>query len=174
MGTWETALVWKILPAGKNLQFLEQAIHQLGGYVDCFTPVITRASENCPVGAESIRPVVSSPVPPIGQHLQSAQPQGFAREHHPYTGADQIITQLSHDFMGIPSRARLPTRWGLHLTDHVSVCTGWGGSLASDCDPLCPKSPPPSQPSHLRVASPGMKESSSQTPRYPSTERDSR
>lgn len=31
-----------------------------------------------------------------------------------------------------------------------------GGSLASDCDPLCSESPPSSQP-HLRAASPGVK-----------------
>ncbi|XP_022420889.1 protein DBF4 homolog B isoform X3 [Delphinapterus leucas] len=72
-------------------------------------------------------------------HLQSPQHQGFALEARPYAEVDRIIAQLSHSFADIPFQASLP---------------GQPGSLASDCDPLCPETPPPSQPSYLRAASP--------------------
>eukprot|EP00069_Balaena_mysticetus_P018371 bmy_11381T0 len=72
-------------------------------------------------------------------HLQSPQHRGFALEARPYAEVDRIIAQLSHSFADIPFQASLP---------------GQPGSLASDCDPLCPETPPPSQPSYLRAASP--------------------
>nr|XP_033702512.1 protein DBF4 homolog B isoform X2 [Tursiops truncatus] len=72
-------------------------------------------------------------------HLQSPQHRGFALEARPYAEVDRIIAQLGHSFADIPFQASLP---------------GQPGSLASDCDPLCPETPPPSQPSYLRAASP--------------------
>nr|XP_058904967.1 protein DBF4 homolog B [Kogia breviceps] len=72
-------------------------------------------------------------------HLQSPQHRGFALEARPYAEVDRIVAQLSHGFADIPFQASLP---------------GQPGSLASDCDPLCPETPPPSQPSCLRAASP--------------------
>nr|XP_020026949.1 protein DBF4 homolog B [Castor canadensis] len=86
-------------------------------------------------------------------HLQSAQHQGFALGAHSYAEVDQIITQLSHTFADIPSWATLPRQ---------------SGSPASDCDPLCPETVPPSQLSYPRAASPRMKkEDSGQTPGTP-------
>uniref|UniRef100_A0A0D9S0R0 DBF4B-CDC7 kinase regulatory subunit n=1 Tax=Chlorocebus sabaeus TaxID=60711 RepID=A0A0D9S0R0_CHLSB len=75
-------------------------------------------------------------------HLQSAQHQGFALEAHPYAEVDRIIAQLSHSFVDIPFQAGLPR---------------WSGSPASDCDPLCPKTLHPHQPSHPRAASPRIR-----------------
>ncbi|XP_014644876.1 PREDICTED: protein DBF4 homolog B [Ceratotherium simum simum] len=76
-------------------------------------------------------------------HLQSTQHQGFALEAHLYAEVDCIIAQLSHGFVDIPFQASLPRQ---------------PGSPASDCDPLCPETPPPSQPSHPRAACPRMRE----------------
>ncbi|XP_015443491.1 protein DBF4 homolog B isoform X1 [Pteropus alecto] len=76
-------------------------------------------------------------------HLQSAQHQAFALEAHPYAAVDRIIAQLSHSFADIPSQASLPRQ---------------PGSPALDCDPLCPKTLPPGQPSHAKAASPKMRE----------------
>ncbi|KAB0401399.1 hypothetical protein E2I00_017313, partial [Balaenoptera physalus] len=73
------------------------------------------------------------------RHLQSPQHRGFALEARPYAEVDRIVAQLSHSFADIPFQASLP---------------GQPGSLASDCDPLCPETPPPGQPSYLRAASP--------------------
>nr|XP_024644538.1 protein DBF4 homolog B isoform X1 [Macaca nemestrina] len=79
-------------------------------------------------------------------HLQSAQHQGFALETHPYAEVDRIIAQLSHSFVDIPFQAGLPR---------------WSGSPASDCDPLCPKTLHPRQPSHPRAASPRIRKEDS-------------
>ncbi|XP_073875974.1 protein DBF4 homolog B isoform X6 [Macaca fascicularis] len=79
-------------------------------------------------------------------HLQSAQHQGFALEAHPYAEVDRIIAQLSHSFVDIPFQAGLPR---------------WSGSPASDCDPLCPKTLHPRQPSHPRAASPRIRKEDS-------------
>ncbi|XP_068385933.1 protein DBF4 homolog B isoform X3 [Eschrichtius robustus] len=75
----------------------------------------------------------------LRRHLQSPQHRGFALEARPYAEVDRIVAQLSHSFVDIPFQASLP---------------GQPGSLASDCDPLCPETPPPGQPSYLRAASP--------------------
>ncbi|XP_049716796.1 protein DBF4 homolog B isoform X1 [Elephas maximus indicus] len=86
-------------------------------------------------------------------HLQSAQHRGFALEAHPYAEVDRIIAQLSHSFADIPFQASLPRR---------------PGSWASDCDILCPETPPPSRPSLPRAASPRMrKEDNHQVPGGP-------
>nr|XP_055111888.1 protein DBF4 homolog B isoform X5 [Symphalangus syndactylus] len=79
-------------------------------------------------------------------HLQSAQHQSFALEAHLYAEVDRIIAQLSHSFPDIPFQAGLP---------------GWSGSPASDCDPLCPETLHPHQPSHPRAASPRMRKEDS-------------
>ncbi|XP_017806294.1 protein DBF4 homolog B isoform X2 [Papio anubis] len=79
-------------------------------------------------------------------HLQSAQHQGFALEAHPYAEVDRIIAQLSHSFVDIPFQAGLPR---------------WSGSPASDCDPLCPKTLHPRQPSYPRAASPRIRKEDS-------------
>ncbi|KAL4687290.1 hypothetical protein H8959_019418 [Pygathrix nigripes] len=79
-------------------------------------------------------------------HLQSAQHQGFALEAHPYAEVDRIIAQLSHSFVDIPFQAGLPR---------------WSGSPASDCDPLCPETLHPRQPSHPRAASPRIRKEDS-------------
>ncbi|XP_017526447.2 protein DBF4 homolog B isoform X3 [Manis javanica] len=76
-------------------------------------------------------------------HLQSARHQGFALEGHLYAEVDRIIAQLSHSLANIPSQASLP---------------GQPGSPVSDCNPRCPETPPASQPSHCRAASPRMRE----------------
>ncbi|XP_077020261.1 protein DBF4 homolog B isoform X2 [Tamandua tetradactyla] len=72
----------------------------------------------------------------------SAQHQSFAVEAHPYAEVDRIIAQLSHSFADIPFQASLPRRPSFP---------------ASDYDPLGPETPPPSQPSQPRAASPGMR-----------------
>uniref|UniRef100_A0A2K5IZA0 DBF4-type domain-containing protein n=1 Tax=Colobus angolensis palliatus TaxID=336983 RepID=A0A2K5IZA0_COLAP len=79
-------------------------------------------------------------------HLQSAKHQGFALEAHPYAEVDRIIAQLSHSFVDIPFQAGLPR---------------WSGSPASDCDPLCPETLHPRQPSHPRAASPRIRKEDS-------------
>uniref|UniRef100_G1QZG6 DBF4B-CDC7 kinase regulatory subunit n=1 Tax=Nomascus leucogenys TaxID=61853 RepID=G1QZG6_NOMLE len=83
-------------------------------------------------------------------HLQSAQHQSFALEAHLYAEVDRIIAQLSHSFPDIPFQA-VP-RWQAQL---------WSGSPASDCDPLCPETLHPHQPSHPRAASPRMRKEDS-------------
>ncbi|KAM9209022.1 protein DBF4 homolog B isoform 1-T1 [Dugong dugon] len=74
-------------------------------------------------------------------HLQSAQHRGFALEARLYAEVDRIIAELSHSFADIPFQASLPRP----------------GSLASDCDPLCPETIAHSQPSLPRVVSPRMR-----------------
>ncbi|KAG8505073.1 Protein DBF4-B, partial [Galemys pyrenaicus] len=76
-------------------------------------------------------------------HLQSAGHRVFALEAQPYAEVDRLIAQLNHSFADIAPRASLPRQ---------------SGSVASDCDPLCPETPPPSQPSPLRATSPGKRE----------------
>ncbi|XP_036738787.2 protein DBF4 homolog B isoform X3 [Manis pentadactyla] len=76
-------------------------------------------------------------------HLQSARHQGFALEGHLYAEVDRIIAQLSHSLANIPSQASLP---------------GQPGSPVSDCNPQYAETPPASQPSHCRAASPRMRE----------------
>ncbi|XP_072795303.1 protein DBF4 homolog B [Vicugna pacos] len=89
----------------------------------------------------------------LHRHLQSPQHRGFALEAHSYAEVDRIIAQLSHSFADIPFQASLP---------------GQSGSLASDCDHLCPETPPPNQPSHPRTASPRRrKEDDRQAPGAP-------
>ncbi|XP_055254726.1 protein DBF4 homolog B, partial [Moschus berezovskii] len=75
----------------------------------------------------------------LHRHLQSPQHQGFGLKAHLYAEVDRIIAQLSHSFADLPFQASLP---------------GQPGSLASDCDPLCPEPPPLHWPSPLRAASP--------------------
>ncbi|XP_057571671.1 protein DBF4 homolog B isoform X2 [Hippopotamus amphibius kiboko] len=89
-------------------------------------------------------------------HLQSPQHRGFALEAHSYTEVDRIIAQLSHSFADIHFQASLP---------------GQPGSLASDCDLLCAETPPPSQPSHLRAASPGRRKEDHRAPGVPEHDR---
>ncbi|XP_054957970.2 protein DBF4 homolog B isoform X5 [Pan paniscus] len=79
-------------------------------------------------------------------HLQSAQHRSFALEAHLYAEVDRIIAQLSHSFADIPFQAGLPR---------------WSGSPASDCDPLCPETLHPHQPSHPRAASPRIRKEDS-------------
>ncbi|XP_063512824.1 protein DBF4 homolog B isoform X6 [Pongo pygmaeus] len=79
-------------------------------------------------------------------HLQSAQHRSFALEAHLYAEVDRIIAQLSHSFADIPFQAGRPR---------------WSGSPASDCDPLCPETLHPHQPSHPRAASPRMRKEDS-------------
>uniref|UniRef100_A0A673VJP1 Uncharacterized protein n=1 Tax=Suricata suricatta TaxID=37032 RepID=A0A673VJP1_SURSU len=78
-----------------------------------------------------------------GQHLQSAQHQGFALEAHPYAEVDRVIAQLSHSLVDTPFRAGSPRQLG---------------SPCSDRDLLCPETPPPGRPCHPRAAPPRMKE----------------
>uniref|UniRef100_A0A8D0U8H2 DBF4-type domain-containing protein n=1 Tax=Sus scrofa TaxID=9823 RepID=A0A8D0U8H2_PIG len=85
-------------------------------------------------------------------HLQSPQHRGFALEAHSYAEVDQIIAQLSHSFVDTPFQTSLPRQ---------------PASLTSDCDPLCLETPPPSQPSHVRAASPRRRKEDHQAPRAP-------
>ncbi|XP_066111487.1 protein DBF4 homolog B isoform X1 [Saccopteryx bilineata] len=79
----------------------------------------------------------------LQRHLQGARHQGFALEAHLYAEVDRIITQLSQSFADTPCWASLPRH---------------PGSPASDCDPLCPETLPPSQPSCGGAAPPRMRE----------------
>ncbi|XP_008576534.1 PREDICTED: protein DBF4 homolog B [Galeopterus variegatus] len=86
-------------------------------------------------------------------HLQSAQHRSFALKAHPYAEVDRIIAQLSHSFTDIAFQASLPRQ---------------SGSPASECDPPCAETLPPSLPSQSRAASSRMKkEDDCQAPRTP-------
>ncbi|XP_058140341.1 protein DBF4 homolog B isoform X7 [Dasypus novemcinctus] len=85
-------------------------------------------------------------------HLQSAQHQGFALGAQPYAEVDRIIAQLSHSLADIPFQASLPRR---------PVFS------ASNCDPLGPETPAPSQPFHPPAVSPRTKEDDHQAPGVP-------
>ncbi|XP_058140333.1 protein DBF4 homolog B isoform X2 [Dasypus novemcinctus] len=84
-------------------------------------------------------------------HLQSAQHQGFALGAQPYAEVDRIIAQLSHSLADIPFQASLPR----------PVFS------ASNCDPLGPETPAPSQPFHPPAVSPRTKEDDHQAPGVP-------
>ncbi|XP_006833775.1 PREDICTED: protein DBF4 homolog B [Chrysochloris asiatica] len=79
-------------------------------------------------------------------HLQSVRHRSFALEARPYAEVDRIIAQLSHSFAAQPRR---PSSW------------------TSDCDPLCPETSQPHQPTFPRAASPWVKKTNHLTPGAP-------
>ncbi|XP_047401807.1 protein DBF4 homolog B isoform X1 [Sciurus carolinensis] len=116
-------------------------------------PSLQSAARTMPRRRKGYCECCQGPFEELHVHLQSAQHQGFALEAHPYAEVDRIIAQLSHSFADVASQASLPRQ---------------SDSTASECDPLCPETSSPSQPSHPGVASPWMsKEDDCQAPSTP-------
>lgn len=67
-----------------------------------------------------------------------------------------------------PGGAQLATRSGAEFWPTGCFCPHrQPASLTSDCDPLCLETPPPSQPSHVRAASPRRRKEDCQAPGAP-------